>query len=106
MGMFDYINFAGELYQTKDTPCQGLANYEIRGNELWFHDVKYEWIDDPNEHFNGGRLNPISNKWVFLKNFDGVIDFYQYRPEKGIDIEYHSLFNNGIMIKCEKVHEG
>ncbi len=36
MGMFDYLNYEGKQYQTKDTPQQTLEDYEIRGNELWW----------------------------------------------------------------------
>ena len=42
MGMFDYVNFEGKQYQTKDTPQQSMDTYEIRGDELWWRKVEYD----------------------------------------------------------------
>jgi hypothetical protein len=33
MGMFDEIHYQGEVYQTKDTPCQMLDKYKIDYNQ-------------------------------------------------------------------------
>ena len=106
MGMFDYVNFEGKQYQTKDTPEQTMDTYEIRGDELWWRKVQYEWFEDKDSMF-GGYLKEISHEWLFCEKFDGVIDFYRQDAdnggwEKDAWIEYHSLFNNGKMIKLER----
>jgi hypothetical protein len=106
MGMFDYVNFEGKQYQTKDTPEQTMDTYEIRGDELWWRKVEYEWFEDEDSMF-GGYLKEISHEWLFCEKFDGVIDFYRQDAdnggwEKDAWIEYHSLFNNGKMIKLER----
>ena len=104
--MFDSIFFNKEEYQTKDTPQQSLDTYEIRGDELWWKKTEYEWADDEESLF-GGYMKEVSHEWVFCDRFDGVIDFYRENKEeggykKGAWIEYHTLFNNGRMIKIER----
>jgi hypothetical protein len=52
-------------------------------------------------------MKEVSHEWVFCDRFDGVIDFYRENKEeggykKGAWIEYHTLFNNGRMIKIER----
>lgn len=104
--MFDYLRFEDKQYQTKDTPEQTMDTYEIRGDELWWRKVEYEWFEDEDSMF-GGYLKEISHEWLFCEKFDGVIDFYRQDAdnggwEKDAWIEYHSLFNNGKMIKLER----
>jgi hypothetical protein len=102
MGMFDEIFYEREMYQTKDTPQQSLDTYEIRGDELWWKKTEYEWEDDKDSMF-GGYMQEVSHEWVFCDRFDGVIDFYRENKEEGNKwIEYHTLFNNGRMIKIER----
>jgi hypothetical protein len=106
MGMFDYIHFEGKEYQTKDTPEQYMATYEIRGDELWSKEVEYEWVEDENALF-GGYVNEISHEWSFRKDFDGKIIFYREDMENGgyknnAWIEYQALFMDGKIIKMEK----
>lgn len=106
MGMFDYVNFEGKQYQTKDTPQQCIDTYEIRGDELWWRKVEYEWVEEKDWIFSG-HLNEVSHEWLFCDRFDGVIDFYREDKnnggwEKNAWIEYHALFNNGKMIKLER----
>jgi hypothetical protein len=49
MGMFDYLNYKGHDYQSKDTPNQWMANYEIREDgTLWVEESDGEWIKDEN----------------------------------------------------------
>jgi hypothetical protein len=108
MGMFDYINYAGNEYQTKDTPEQGMELYEIRGNELWYKEVKREWVED-SKHFLGGYLQEISHEWKFCDKFDGLIRIYRDvgKDEQNHYIweEYKILFMDGKIIKIEKVED-
>ena len=39
MGMFDYITYKGNKYQTRDTPSQTLDNYEIREDGTLWHNT-------------------------------------------------------------------
>lgn len=104
--MFDYLRYEGKQYQTKDTPQQCIDTYEIRGDELWWRKVEYEWVEKKDWIFSG-HLNEVSHEWLFCDRFDGVIDFYREDKdnggwEKNAWIEYHALFNNGKMIKLER----
>jgi len=105
MGMFDYINYGGKEYQTKDTPAQMLENYEIRGNELWYKDTQYEWTED--DSIFGGYLQEVSHKWKFMSDFDGVVKFYKYeRDTEGkyyCEEECKAVFADGIMVKIAGV---
>lgn len=105
--MFDYINYEGHEYQTKDTPEQGIENYEIRGNELWFRKVKREWCEEPETLF-GGYLKEISHEWIFCKDYAGAIFFYREDTANGgwknsAWIEYKALFMDGKIIKIERI---
>lgn len=92
MGMFDYIRYNGKTYQTKDTRSQFLAEYEIRGDELWYNHVELEWVED-NDALFGGGLEPISSNWERVEDFDGAIWFYDDESE------YLALFWEGKMIR-------
>ena len=46
--MFDYLDHENKQYQTKDTPQQSMDTYEIRGDELWWRKVDYEWVKEKN----------------------------------------------------------
>jgi len=98
MGMFDYIRYEGEVYQTKDTPHQFMGEYEIRGKELWFNNVEHAWVDDE-DSFLGGYLVSKRNEWYRLQDFEGAVRFYDD------DTEYFALFWEGEMIRIRK-YEG
>jgi len=97
MGMFDDVKFDGRVYQSKDTPAQFLGEYEIRGNELWFNDIKHQWIENDNSMF-GGYLEPVSSEWVRVKDFTGALTFGDG------DREFVTLFWEGEMIKVKEVY--
>jgi len=96
MGMFDYIRYEGKTYQTKDTPAQFMAEYEICGDELWYNNVKHKWVDDDNALF-GGHLEPISSEWEHVEDFDGTIEFGD------LEEDYIALFWEGKMIRIKQV---
>jgi len=91
MGMFDYINYGGRVYQTKDTPAQFLADYEIRGDELWFKNVEHKWVEDEDSLF-GGYLEQISHEWERVVEFDGDITL------RGDENDYVAVFWEGRMV--------
>lgn len=95
MGMFDTIYYKGKEYQTKDTPIQCLETYEIHDDELWFKNVERKWVDDETAIL-GGCLQPISEKWELISDFDGSIRFYNKNEE------FIALFWEGKMIKIKQ----
>jgi hypothetical protein len=106
--MFDYINYQGHEYQTKDTPDQFMSLYEIRGDELWLKKVESEWVND--DSIFGGYLQEVSHKWVFCDYFDGEIRFYREDDDNGgykndAWIEYRALFMDGKIIKLTEVKD-
>ena len=110
MGMFDYINYEGHEYQTKDTPAQACDNYKIENNILWYENYDAEWIEE--EGFFGGHLKKFNERWDMCDKFDGLIRFYRAALENKHEswkqdawIEYKALFMDGKMIKIEKINE-
>ena len=72
MGMFDYITYKDERYQTRDTPNQSLDNYTIREDDtLWVEEYDSEWIDD--EGLFGGSIKQSNHRWAPCSDFDGNI---------------------------------
>jgi len=83
MGMFDHIRYKGHEYQTKDTPEQWLANYEIREDgTLWLEECDSEWVKDE-DHFLGAYIKESNHRWVQQDRFIGEIRFY-----RNLDKEY------------------
>jgi len=110
MGMFDYVQFQGEQYQSKDTPKQAMDNYKIEvdqesGQEyLWVEEYDCEYVKDE-ESFLGGHLKQFNERWVFLEDFDGLIKIYKQSDDKKKWITYKFLFMNGRMIKKQYFEE-
>jgi hypothetical protein len=75
---------------------QILAEYEIRGHELWYNNVEYEWIENGDDLF-GGHLNPISSEWERETDFEGAIRFYDE------EADYLALFWEGEMIRIKQL---
>jgi len=107
MGMFDNIEYKGDQYQTKDTPCQSLDNYKIEQNQddghwyLWHEEYDTEWDDD--EGLFGGSIRQFNQRWVACQDFDGNLRFYRSDKENpNCWIEYRSLFMDGRMLKLKE----
>jgi hypothetical protein len=83
MGMFDWIEFEGRKYQTKDTPRQLLDEYRIddRG-QLWVEEYDAEWQEDADSMF-GGYLRQFNQRWTECADFTGSIRFYREDQERG-----------------------
>jgi hypothetical protein len=107
--MFDYINYQGEQYQTKDTYQQALDTYEIREDgTLWRDCYKAEMVADDDSFF-GFTLKTSDHYWKFEEEFDGLIRFYREDEANGgykndAWIEYKALFMDGRIIKLEKLN--
>jgi hypothetical protein len=114
MGMFDYLHYEGNKYQTKDTPSQMLDDYKIEHDQdsghiyLWHQEYDAEWVKD--EGLFGGSLRQFNHRWVHCWDFDGKIRFYRPALEdkheswkKDAWIEYSALFMNGQLLKIKKI---
>ena len=83
MGMFDYLNFRGNEYQSKDTPNQLMDKYELKENgTLWVEESDGEWIKDENSLL-GGYIKESNHRWVQVEKYTGEIRFYRH-----LDKEY------------------
>ena len=101
--MFDYIEYNGNKYQTKDTDSQWLADYKIEhdqtdGHEyLWEEKYECEWIEEK-DSLLGGYLNKKNLHWQKCSDFTGNIIFY-----RNVDStyekwnQYNAIFVNGKM---------
>ena len=108
MGMFDYIEFEGERYQTKDTPNQGCDNYRIDElGRLWVEEYDAELVKD-SEHIFGAYINQTNHRWVECSDFAGTIRFYREDRERGGHkqdawVEWLAEFRLGCMINLKMV---
>ena len=98
MGMFDYLYYEGQEYQSKDTPAQLCDKYKIENGKLYYEQYESEWVDDDTSIF-GHRIKTWGHHWVFCEKFDGAIRFYRMGKDKNTWIEYHSLFMDGKLLK-------
>ncbi len=121
MGMFDYIvckyplprpNEVMELkdfdfnsdqldFKTKSLES-ALLHYEIRADgTIWVRQDKLEYVKGDSDI--AGYINVINSEWIFLKDFTGSINFYDYLINNQFDydyyIEYDSVFIDGKISK-------
>jgi hypothetical protein len=110
MGLFDYVQYQGKQYQSKDTPNQMMDKFKIEvdqesGQEqLWIEEYDCEYIKDE-EHLLGGYLRQFNEHWVFMEDFDGLVKIYWQSDDKKKCIVYKFLFMNGRMIKKQYFEE-
>lgn len=103
MGMFDYIKYKDDQYQTKDTPVQALDQYEIRDDgTLWYEDYESNWLED-NQSMFGGYIEKKNKKWVLQEKFTGEIRFYRSTKDKKEWIEYSAYFVNGKALHIQEI---
>ncbi len=107
MGMFDWVEFEGQQYQTKDTPRQLCDNYRIDElGRLWEQQYDTEWV--VGEGWFGGHLHQSNQRWVECQDFTGPMRFYREDRERGgyrTDswIEWNAEFKCGQMISLKLV---
>ena len=103
MGMFDYVDFEGNRYQSKNTPRQSMDNYAIHNDgTLWHEEYNTEWVED--EGLFGGSIKQSNLCWTRCDTFDGVVRFSCEDEARGgwqndAWIEYEAMFMDGCMIK-------
>ena len=101
--MFDWVEFEGNQYQSKDTPRQLCDNYKIDGlGQLWVENYDAEWISDSTSLF-GGYINQSNQRWAECRDFSGPMRFYRENKEHGgykndAWIEWQAEFKCGLMI--------
>ena len=104
MGMFDYVEWEGNIYQSKDTPRQLCDNYRITGcGELMVEEYDAEWVRDETNALFGMRLNTSNHRWRECREFSGTIRFYREDKERGGHKanawnEWEAEFKCGLMI--------
>lgn len=97
MGMYDYLYYEGDEYQTRDTPSQWMRKYKIEDGKL-YEDV----INDQDPY---SYCIP-KTQYEFCSSFDGVINFYRNISEergKYVWLEYKALIMDGNVIKFNEV---
>jgi len=99
--MFDYINYKGNQFQTKDTPAQALDNYELRGDgTLWYENYDAEWVEE--ESIFGGHLKKNNKRWEQCKDFTGIISFYRSIGKEDWE-EFEGTFAEGKLINLREI---
>ena len=106
MGMFDYVKYKGDTYQSKDTPSQTLENYELRDDgTLWLHCYTQKFIDDA-DALLGFREERSDHYWKFCEDVSEPIYFYRSDTANfGKWIEYLAKFKEGKLIQLERVKD-
>ena len=110
MGMFDYLYYEDNQYQTKDTPKQACDNYKIENGVLWHEEYDSEWIEG--EGLSWWYINQFNERWVRCDDFTGKIRFYRSASDdkheswkRNAWIEYNAIFENGRMTHIKQVKE-
>ena len=110
MGMFDWVEWEGNQYQTKDTPNQLCDNYRIDDlGRLWEEQYDAEWQTDSQSLF-GRHIHQSNQRWVECADFTGAMRFYREDPDRGgyknsAWIEYEAEFKLGQMISLKSVED-
>ncbi len=88
-------------FKTKSLESE-LLHYEIRADgTIWARQDKLEYVKGDSDVV--GHINVINSEWIFLKDFTGSINFYDYLINNQFDyyyyIEYDSVFIDGKISK-------
>ena len=108
MGMFDYVQYEGKEYQSKDTPNQLCDRYKIERDHqnklrLYYEAYKAKWVNDDSTPL-GHRLETWDHHWIHCDDFDGLIHFYRQDKEHDAWIEFKALFMDGVVLKIGKIN--
>lgn len=106
--MFDWIEWEGQQYQTKDTPRQFCDHYRISScGELMVEEYDAEWVVDK-DHFLGAYIEQKNKRWRECVEFSGIIRFYREDQERGGHAnnawnEWEAEFKCGLMINLKLI---
>ena len=104
MGMFDWVEWEGQRYQSKDTPNQLCDEYRIDDlGRLWVEEYDAEWVKDETNILFGMRMDTSNHRWRECQEFSGSIRFYREDTERGGHranawMEWQAEFKSGLMI--------
>ena len=102
METFDYIEYKGVQYQSKDTPNQLMDNYKIDPNNmLYVEQYDFIWHEDVNSP-NGYRGEKVNHRWSKCGSYEGTINFWRI-DENGKRIGYSAFIFDGRIVKLELV---
>jgi len=102
MGMFDWVEWEGHKYQTKDTPNQACDEYAIdQLGRLMVEEYDAELVRDPS-HIFGVYVEQKNKRWRECVEFSGTIRFYREDLDRGgyensAWIEWQAEFKCGLM---------
>lgn len=84
MGMFDWVEWEGRKYQSKDTPNQMCDEYRIDElGRLWVEEYDAEWVRDETNTLFGMRMDTTNHRWRECVEFTGPMRFYREDEERG-----------------------
>lgn len=101
--MFDWVEWEGKRYQSKDTPNQMCDEYRIDElGRLWVEEYDAEFVKDPG-HIFGVYLDQRNKRWRECVEFSGSMRFYREDDERGGHAanawnEWQAEFKSGLMI--------
>ena len=101
--MFDWVEWEGHKYQTKDTPNQACDEYAIdQLGRLMVEEYDAELVRDP-EHVFGVYVEQKNKRWRECVEFSGAIRFYREDKDRGgykntAWIEWQAEFKLGLLI--------
>ena len=104
MGMFDWVEWEGKRYQSKDTPNQLCDEYRIDDlGRLWVEEYDAEWVRDETNTLFGMRMDTSNHRWRECVEFTGTMRFYREDTERGGQAdnawnEWQAEFKCGLMI--------
>lgn len=105
MGMFDYVKYKGETYQTKDFDCV-METFTITDDGRLVHDETHwepvEKKDRPYPNDDGlmgmcGSFKTVIDRANVDLNFHGVLNFYRL-PDSGGWEECNAKFTDGKLV--------
>lgn len=101
MGMFDYVEYEGNHYQSKDLNCL-MDCYRIKNGRLLTDLTHIESNDEVAEP--GKWVAPfkrVLDKENHDTNFHGVLNFYG-EDENGVWTEFYAKFTEGNLVEVKK----
>jgi hypothetical protein len=106
MGMFDYVNYKGAIYQTKDLSCV-METLTITEDGRLVHDESHwepvEKKDRPHPNDDGllgmmGSFKTVVDRENVDLNYHGYLNFYRH-TDSGKWEEFNAKFTDGKLVE-------
>ena len=102
VGMFNYVIYKGQEYQTKDFDCL-LTKYKISDEgRLLEEEGGLELIPEEKRTSKFGFAEWIHKGWKDT-NYHGMLNFYSYSGVKETSIEYLAKFTDGTLVEIKEL---